>query len=130
MASPPRCIGTQPNPTNEHTMPERIYTSSGDGEPKAFEGMPFPKEDELQAPITEHPELLDVNKSVPESRGIGSSSPARRALLRRPAGCHARLPLRLPTSCMLRRAMGLEDNDAKIGKRSQRPLDVWPDLVP
>ena len=26
--------------------------------------------------------------------------------------------------------MGLEDDDAKIGERSQRPLDAWSDLVP
>ena len=130
MTSPPRRIGTQPNATKEHAMPERIYTSSGDGKLDALDGMAFPKEDELQALIAEHPELLDVNKSVPETRGAGSSLPARRALFRRPAGCHTRRPLRLPSSRMLRRAMGLEDNDAKIGERSQPPLDAWSDLVP
>ena len=114
-------------------MPERICTSSGDGKLDALEGMPFPQEDELQALIAEHPELLDVNKSVLETRsvgGAGSSLPARRALLRRPTGCHARRPLRLPTSCILGRAMGLEDNDAKFGERSQRPLDAWSDPMP
>ena len=129
----PRRIGTQPSATKEHAMPERIYTSSGDGKLDALDGMAFLKEDDLQALIAEHPELLDVNKSVPETRSVGcagSSLPARRAWFRRPAGCHARLPLRLPSSCMLRRAMGFEDNDAKIGERSQRPLDAWSDLVP
>ena len=55
----PRRIGTQPDPSKEHTMPESICTSSGDGKLDALEGMPFPKEDELQALIAEHPELLD-----------------------------------------------------------------------
>ena len=27
-------------------------------------------------------------------------------------------------------AMGFEDNDAKIGERSQRLLNAWSDLVP
>ena len=31
---------------------------------------------------------------------------------------------------MLRRAMGLEDNDSKIGDRSQSPLNAWSDLRP
>ena len=60
-----RRIGTQPNPTKEHTMPERICTSSGDGKLDALEGMPFPQEDELQALIAEHPELLDGEQIRP-----------------------------------------------------------------
>ena len=40
-------------------MPERIYTSAGDGKPEALNETPFPTEDELQALIAEHPELLD-----------------------------------------------------------------------
>ena len=40
-------------------MPERIYTSAGDGKPEALNETPFPTEDELQALIAEHPQLLD-----------------------------------------------------------------------
>ena len=41
-------------------MPERIYTSAGDGKPlRRSNETPFPTEDELQALIAEHPELLD-----------------------------------------------------------------------
>ena len=40
-------------------MPERIYTSAGDGKPEALDETPFPTEDELQALIAEHPQLLD-----------------------------------------------------------------------
>ena len=40
-------------------MPERIYTSAGDGKLEALEETPFPTEDELQALIAEHPQLLD-----------------------------------------------------------------------
>ena len=40
-------------------MPERIYTSTGDGKLEALEETRFPTEDELQALISEHPELLD-----------------------------------------------------------------------
>ena len=64
-------------------MPERIYTSSVDGKLEALEETPFPKEDDLQALIAKHPELSTANRSVPETRGAGSSSPARRASLRR-----------------------------------------------
>ena len=46
-------------------MPERIYTSSGDGKLEALEETPFPKEDELQALIAEHPELLDGEQIRP-----------------------------------------------------------------
>ena len=46
-------------------MPERIYTSAGDGKLEALEETPFPKEDELQALIAEHPELLDGEQIRP-----------------------------------------------------------------
>ena len=46
-------------------MPERIYTSSGDGTLEALEETPFPTEDELQALIAEHPELLDGEQIRP-----------------------------------------------------------------
>ena len=46
-------------------MPERIYTSSGDGKLEALEETPFFKEDELQALIAEHPELLDGEQIRP-----------------------------------------------------------------
>ena len=46
-------------------MPERIYTSAGDGKLEALEETPFPTEDELQALIAEHPELLDGEQIRP-----------------------------------------------------------------
>ena len=46
-------------------MPERIYTSSGDGKLEALEETPFPKEDDLQALIAKHPELLDGEQIRP-----------------------------------------------------------------
>ena len=46
-------------------MPERIYTSAGDGKIEALEETPFPTEDELQALIAEHPELLDGEQIRP-----------------------------------------------------------------
>ena len=46
-------------------MPERIYTSSGDGALEALEETPFPTEDELQALIAEHPEQLDGEQIRP-----------------------------------------------------------------
>ena len=111
-------------------MPERICTSSGDGKLDALDGMAFPKEDELQALIAEHPELLDgehirpgdARRWILVTREKGIAPPAARV------SCE--LPLRLPSSCTLRRAMGLEDDDAKIGERSQRPLNAWSDLAP
>ena len=46
-------------------MPERIYTSTGDGKLEALEETPFPTEDALQALIAEHPELLDGEQIRP-----------------------------------------------------------------
>ena len=46
-------------------MPERIYTSAGDGKLEALEATPFPTGDELQALIAEHPELLDGEQIRP-----------------------------------------------------------------
>ena len=46
-------------------MPERIYTATGDGKLEALEETPFPTEDELQALIAEHPELLDGEQIRP-----------------------------------------------------------------
>ena len=46
-------------------MPERIYTSAGDGTLEALEETRFPSEDELQALIAEHPELLDGEQIRP-----------------------------------------------------------------
>ena len=46
-------------------MPERIYTSAGDGMLEALEETPFPTEAELQSLIAEHPELLDGEQIRP-----------------------------------------------------------------
>ena len=46
-------------------MPERIYTSAQDGALEALEETPFSSEDELQALIAEHPELLDGEQIRP-----------------------------------------------------------------
>ena len=46
-------------------MPERIYTSAEDGALEALEETPFSTEDELQALIAEHPELLDGEQTSP-----------------------------------------------------------------
>lgn len=46
-------------------MPERIYTSTGDGKLEALEETRFPTENELQALIAEHPELLDGEQIRP-----------------------------------------------------------------
>ena len=46
-------------------MPERIYISADDGELEALEETPFSSEDELQALIAEHPELLDGEQISP-----------------------------------------------------------------
>ena len=46
-------------------MPERIYTSAGDGKLEALEETPFPTEAELQSLIAEHPELLDGEQIRP-----------------------------------------------------------------
>ena len=46
-------------------MPERIYTSAGNSELEALEETPFPSEDEFQALIAEHPELLDGEQIRP-----------------------------------------------------------------
>ena len=64
-------------------MPERIYTSTGDGKLEALEETRFSTEGELQALIAEPPDCSTVSRSVPEMHGAGFSSPARRASLRR-----------------------------------------------
>ena len=46
-------------------MPERIYTFAGDGTLEALEETQFSTEDELQALIAEHPELLDGGQILP-----------------------------------------------------------------
>ena len=46
-------------------MPERIYTSADDGRLEALEETPFSSEDEIQALIAEHPELLDGEQIRP-----------------------------------------------------------------
>ena len=53
----------EPNRGTHHA--ERIYTSAGDGKLEALEETPFPTEDELQALIAEHPELLDGEQIRP-----------------------------------------------------------------
>ena len=50
-------------------MPERIYTSTGDGKLEALEETPFPTEDEFQALIAEHPESLDGEQIRPGDTG-------------------------------------------------------------
>ena len=67
-------------------MPERIYTSAEDGALEALEETPFSTEDELQALIAEHPELLDGEQTSPgdarrwilitREKGIAASSGA------------------------------------------------------
>ena len=67
-------------------MPERIYTSGEDGALEALEETPFSTEDELQALIAEHPELLDGEQTSPgdarrwilitREKGIAASSGA------------------------------------------------------
>ena len=46
-------------------MPERIYTSADDGALEALEETPFSSEDDFQALIAEHPELLDGEQIRP-----------------------------------------------------------------
>ena len=46
-------------------MPERIYTAAPTGELEALEETPFSTEDELQALIADHPELLDGEQIRP-----------------------------------------------------------------
>ena len=46
-------------------MPERIYTSSSNGRLEPLEETLFPSEDELQALLAEHPELLDGEQIHP-----------------------------------------------------------------
>lgn len=46
-------------------MPERIYTTAGDGKLEALVETRFPTEDELQELIAEHPELLDGEQIRP-----------------------------------------------------------------
>ena len=46
-------------------MPERIYTSTGDGKLEALEETRFPTEDKLQALIAEPPESLDGEQIRP-----------------------------------------------------------------
>ena len=65
-------------------MPERIYTSADDGALEALEETPFSSEDEFQALIAEHPELLDGEQIRPgdarrwilitREKGIAASS--------------------------------------------------------
>ena len=67
-------------------MPERIYISADDGTLEALEETPFSSEDELQALIAEHPELLDGEQIRPgnarrwilitREKGIAASSGA------------------------------------------------------
>ncbi len=45
--------------------PELIYTTAADGKLEAVEEMRFATEDELQALIAEHPELLDGERIRP-----------------------------------------------------------------
>ena len=51
-------------------MPERIYTSADDGRLEALEDTPFSSEDEIQALIAKHPELLDGEISYGETYGL------------------------------------------------------------
>ena len=46
-------------------MAERIYTIVGEGELEPLEEAPFSTEDELQALIADHPELLDGEQMRP-----------------------------------------------------------------
>ena len=46
-------------------MPERTYTSAGDGKLEALEETPFPTENEFQALLAEHPKLLDGEQIRP-----------------------------------------------------------------
>ena len=46
-------------------MPERIYITAEDGKLEPLDEKPFPTEDELQALIAEHPELLDGEQIQP-----------------------------------------------------------------
>ena len=65
-------------------MPERIYTTAADGKLEALEETRFSTEDELQALIAEHPELLDGEQIRPgdprrwilitREKGIAASS--------------------------------------------------------
>ena len=61
----PRRIGAPPNPGDERIVPERVYTSAGDGTLEALEETPSPTEDELQALIAQPPELLDGEQIRP-----------------------------------------------------------------
>ena len=74
----------QRHPIEEHPMPERIYTSSKQGKLEALAETPFSSEDELQALIAKHPELLDGEQIRPgdarrwlliaREKGIAASS--------------------------------------------------------
>jgi len=78
-----RKCDAEPN-QGTHTMPERIYTSAGDGKLEAFEETPFPTEDEFHALIAEHLESLDGEQIrrgdarrwslVSREKGIGASA--------------------------------------------------------
>ena len=46
-------------------MPERFYTSAGDGKLEALEETPFPTEDELQALTALHPPPGSI-RSLPQ----------------------------------------------------------------
>ena len=53
-------------------MPERFYTSAGDGKLEALEETPFPTEDELQALTALHPPArsgLCLSRSARDSSG-------------------------------------------------------------
>ena len=57
-------------------MPERIYTSADDGALEALEETPFSSEDEFQALIAEHPELLDGEQIRPgDARRLDTHHP-------------------------------------------------------
>ena len=85
------------------TVPERIYTSAKAGSLEALEETPFSSEDELQALIAEHPELIDGEQIRPgdarrwilitREKGIAASAGGGRAMGSRPSdrgsGCRA-----------------------------------------
>ena len=60
-------------------MPERIYTSSSNGRLEPLEETLFPSEDELQALLAEHPELLDGEQIHPgDARSLDPRHPGER----------------------------------------------------
>ena len=60
-------------------MAERIYTIVGEGDLEPLEEAPFSTEDELQALIARHPELLDGEQMRPGDPADGFSLLVRRA---------------------------------------------------